>query len=54
MYFLDEIPQDEENVYISLSLFSVYTTIAIIGIIFAIICLTLNLWFRKHKYVIIF
>ena len=51
-YFLDEIPQDEEPIHISLPLFSVYTIIAIIGIAFAIICLVLNLWFRKQKYVI--
>ena len=49
---LDEITEDEENVYISLPLFTVYTIIAIVGIIFAIICLILNLWFREQKYVI--
>ena len=54
VYFLDEIPQDEENSYISLPLFIVYTIFAVIGIIFAIVCLVLNLWFRKHKYVVLF
>ena len=52
-YFLDEIPKDEENVYISLPLFIVYTIIAIIGILFAIVSLVLNLWFRNQKYVIL-
>ena len=51
-YILDEIAQDEEHIHISLPLFSVYTVIANIGIIFAIICLVLNLWFREQKYVI--
>ena len=52
--FLDETAQDEEHVYISLPLFAVCTLIAIVGIIFAIICLVLNLWFREQKYVISF
>ena len=49
---LDEIPQDEEQILISLPLFIVYTIIAIIGIALATVCLVLNLWFREHKYVI--
>ena len=49
---LDEIPQDEEQMHISLPLFIVYTIIAIIGIALAIVCLVLNLWFREQKYVI--
>ena len=53
MVLLDEIPQDEEHVYISLPLFIVYTIIAIFGIVFAIICLILNLWLRNQKYVTI-
>ena len=48
---LDGIPQDEEHVYISLPLLIVYTIIAIIGIIFTVICLGLDLWFREQKYV---
>ena len=50
--FLDEIPQDEEYIYISLPLFIIYTIIAIFGIIFATICLILNLLLRNQKYVI--
>ena len=50
LYCLDEIPQDEEHVHISLPLFIVYTIIAVIGILFAIISLVLNLWFRNQKY----
>ena len=53
-YFLDKIPQDEEHIYISLPLFIVYTIFALLGILFAIICLILNLWFREQKYVIYF
>ena len=53
LYFLDEIPQDEEYIYISLPLFIVYTIIAIIGIIFAVVCLAINLWYRNQKYVIL-
>ena len=49
---LDGIPQDEEQIHISLPLFILYTIIAIIGIALAIICFVLNLWFRKQKYVI--
>ena len=49
---LDGIPQDEEQIHISLPLFILYTIIAIIGIALAIICFILNLWFRKQKYVI--
>jgi len=50
-YLSDGIAQDEEHIYISLPLFAVYTTIAVIGIIFATICLIINLWFREQKYV---
>ena len=53
MVLLDEIPQDEEHVYISLPLLIIYTIIAVFGIVFATICLILNLWLRNHKYVAI-
>ena len=46
---LDEIPQDEEHIYISLPLFIVYTIIAIFGIIFAVVCLVINLWLRNKR-----
>ena len=52
--YIDKIPQDEEYNYISLQLFIAYAIIAIIGIIFAIICVIINLWLRDRKYVIIF
>ena len=47
----DEIPQDEEHIYITLSLYVIYKIIAIIGIIFAMVCLVINLWLRNQKYV---
>ena len=50
---LDGAPQDEEPVYISLQLFVLYTIIAVIGIIFTVICLVFNLWFREQRYVIL-
>ena len=46
---LDEIPQDEEYIYISLSLFIIYTITAIFGILFAGICLAINLWLRNQR-----
>ena len=49
---LDGIPQDEEQIHISLPLFIVYTIIGTIGIALATVCLALNLWFREQKYVI--
>ena len=36
-----------------LPLFVIYTIFSIIGIIFAVICLIFNLWFRNQKYVCI-
>ena len=49
----DDIVDDEEHFYISLPLFVVYTMLSLLGVLFAIICLVFNLWFRKQKYVII-
>ena len=44
-------PEDEdlEHIYISFPLFIVYTIIAVIGIIFAIVCLIINLWPKNQK-----
>ena len=50
---IDDIVDDEEHFYISLPLFVVYTMLSLLGVLFAIICLVFNLWFREQKYVII-
>ena len=50
---IDDIVDDEEHFYISLPLFVVYTMLSLLGVLFSIICLVFNLWFRKQKYVII-
>ena len=50
-YCLDGIAQDEEYFRIELSLFVIYTIFSIFGVIFAVICLLFNLWFRNQKYV---
>ena len=52
LYFLGAIPpenEDMEHIYISFPLFIVYTIIAVIGLIFAIVCLIINLWPRNQK-----
>ncbi|XP_065899518.1 gamma-aminobutyric acid type B receptor subunit 2-like isoform X2 [Dysidea avara] len=43
--------EDEEYSRIYVSLFVIYTVLSIFGIIFAVICLVFNLWFRKQKLV---
>ncbi|XP_065899591.1 gamma-aminobutyric acid type B receptor subunit 2-like [Dysidea avara] len=49
--FTDDIVDDEEHFYISLPLFVVYTMLSLLGVLFSIICLVFNLWFRKQKLV---
>ena len=51
MYLLDGIPQDEEHIHISLTLFIAYTIIGTCGVIFAAICLVVDLCLRNQKYV---
>jgi len=48
---IDGVTEDEEYIYIALPLFVIYTTLSILGIIFATVCLVFNLWFREQKYV---
>jgi hypothetical protein len=43
------VPQDERFVYISIPLFVVYTFLASVGVIISLVCLGLNLYFRKRK-----
>ena len=50
---LGNVLQDEEHFYISLPLFIMYTSLSILGILFAIICLVFELSFRNQKYVYI-
>ena len=46
------VAEDEEYLHVVEALFAIYTVLSIFGIIFAVICLVFNLWFRKQKYVI--
>ena len=43
------VPADQEYVRISLPLFITYSVLAVLGVVFACICLWFNLWFRDHK-----
>ncbi|XP_065899532.1 gamma-aminobutyric acid type B receptor subunit 2-like [Dysidea avara] len=43
--------EDEEYSRIYVSLFVIYTVLSIFGVIFAVICLVFNLWFRKQRLV---
>ena len=51
-YILGNVLQDEEYFYISLPLFVIYTIFSLLGIMFAVVCLVFELWFRNQKYVI--
>jgi len=48
--FLGDFAHDEEYFHIALPLFVIYTIFSIFGVIFAIICLIFNMWFRNQKY----
>ena len=50
IFLIDGVANDEEYIRVYLSLFVIYTVLSIFGIIFAVICLIFNLWFRKQKY----
>ncbi|XP_065899524.1 gamma-aminobutyric acid type B receptor subunit 2-like [Dysidea avara] len=45
------VAEDEEYLHVFEALFAIYTVLSIFGIIFAVICLVFNLWFRKQKLV---
>ncbi|XP_065899539.1 gamma-aminobutyric acid type B receptor subunit 2-like isoform X2 [Dysidea avara] len=49
--FQDGVAEDEEYIHIVLPLFITYTALSLLGIIFAIVCLVFNLWFREQKLV---
>ena len=44
---------DEEYSYVALPLLVTYASLSILGILFALVCLIFNLFFREQKYVII-
>lgn len=46
------VPQDEQFVYINKALFIIYAILSCIGIVFAIVCLIMNLIFKERKYVV--
>lgn len=46
------VPEDEIFVYIHVALFVLYTILACAGILFALICLVINIYFRDKKCVL--
>ena len=49
----DGVPIDETLVYIHVALLVVYCILAGLGIIFAFVCLGINIYFREKKYVLL-
>lgn len=47
------VPLDEEFVHISLGLFVIYTVLAFVGVVSAVACLVLNLYFKNKKCVLV-
>lgn len=43
------MPVDEVFVYIHVALLAIYSVLACLGIIFALVCLAINMYFRDKK-----
>ena len=44
----DKITNDEKHSYIETTLFATYTILCAIGIVFACVMLTFNLWYKEQ------